>query len=247
MVPLAVDVGSSLQRALDSFFEFIPNLIAFLVILVIGYFIAKAVKAAVAKALEKLGMDRALHESDAGQYVERVSPGARPSTLVGIVVFWIIFVFVLAAAIGALGIPAVTQFMNQVLAYLPNVVAAIVIFVIAAALAGAVAALLERTMEDSPIGRLLRAAAPALVIVIGVFMVLDQLKIAQEIVVITYAAILGAVALGMALAFGLGGRGVAADVLEDAYDKGRDRTRTRPTTARATQPPAAKPPPTAGI
>ena len=99
--------------------------------------------------------------------------------------------------------------MDQVLAYLPNVIAAVIMFVVAAALAGAVGGLIHKLMGDTGTGRLLQAAAPALVMVIAVFMILNQLKIAQDIVTITYAAILGALALGMALAFGLGGRQVA--------------------------------------
>ena len=133
----AIKIVDSLQQGLDAFFKFIPNLIAFLVILIIGYFIAKIAMGIVRTGLKKVGVDRRLHESDAGEYVERLSPGASPSNGIGRVVFWIIFAFVLTAAIGALKIPAVTAFMNQVLAYLPNVIAAIVIFVIAAAIAGA--------------------------------------------------------------------------------------------------------------
>lgn len=223
MLPVAIEVGDSVQRGLDAFFEFIPNLIGFLVILIVGYLIARAVKGLVAKALEKVGMDKALHESDAGQYVEKVSPDSRPSKLIGAVAFWLIFLFVLSAAIGALQIPAVTGFMDQVLAYLPNVIAAVVMFVVAAAVAGAAGGLIHKVMGDTPTGKLLRAAAPALIMVIAVFMILNQLKIAEEIVTITYAAILGALALGMALAFGLGGRDVAGQMLGDAYDKGQEK------------------------
>ena len=67
----------------------------------------------------------------------------------------------------------------------------------------------------------MRTAAPVLVMAIAAFMILDQLNIATNIVVITYAAIVGAVALGMALAFGLGGRDVAGRILESAYTKGQ--------------------------
>ena len=222
-MPLAVELGDSVQNGLDQFFGFIPNLIGFLVILVVGYFIAKIVKGLVSKGLEKVGMDKALHESDAGQYVEKVRPDSRPSKLIGTTVFWLIVLFVLTAAIGALEIPAVTGFMDQVLGYLPNVIAAVVMFVVAAAVAGAVGGLIHKLMGDTGTGKLLRAAAPALVMVIAVFMILNQLKIAEEIVTITYAAILGALALGMALAFGLGGRDVAGRLLEDAYDKGQDK------------------------
>jgi hypothetical protein len=224
LVPIgaAINVGNSLQQALDAFLGFLPNLVGFLVILIVGYFVAKLVKAVVRKVLEKVGVDRALHQSEAGQYVERVSPGASPAALIGGVVFWLIFIFVLSAAIGALKIPAVTAFMNQVLAYLPNVIAAVLIFVIAAAIAGAIGGLVHKTMGDTATGRVVRTAVPALVMAIAVFMILNQLRIAPEIVTITYAALIGAVALGSALAFGLGGRSVAQRMLEDAYGKGED-------------------------
>lgn len=219
----AIEVSNSIQQGLDSFFAFIPNLIAFLAILIIGYFIAKAVGKVAQKALEKVGLDKQLHESEAGQYVEKVSPGASPSNGIGKVVFWIIFVFVLTTAIGALNIPAVTDFMNRVLAYLPNVIAAIVIFVIAAAIAGAAGAAAHKLLGDTPTGKLARAILPSLVMVIGVFMVLNQLKIAEDIVTITFAVIMGSVGLGMALAFGLGGREVAGDMLGSAYEKGKEK------------------------
>jgi hypothetical protein len=217
----AVNISDSIQQGADSFFAFVPNLIAFLVILIVGYFIAKLVGAVVRKALEKLGLDRALHESDAKQYVDRISPDASPSAAVGKVLFYLVFIFVLTAAIGALKIPAVTAFMNQVLAYLPNVVAAIVIFVVAAALAGAVAAGVAKLLGDTPTGKVVATAVPAIVMLIATFMVLNQLKIAPEIVQITYTALLGTVALASALAFGLGGREVAAEMLGDAYRKGQ--------------------------
>lgn len=224
LVPVAVELGDSVQRALDDFFAFLPNLLGFLAILVIGYLVAKAIKALVSKALEKFGLDRTLHESDAGQYVENISPGASPSRLVGVVAFWFIFIFALSVAVGALGIPAVTDFMTEVLAYLPNVVVAVLIFVIAAAIAGGLAAVVERTMGDTPTGRVMRTAAPVLVMGIAVFMILTQLRIAQEIVVITYAALMATAVLGLGLAFGLGGRKVAADVLETAYQKSQEQT-----------------------
>lgn len=218
----AIDISESLQRGFDSFFGFIPNLIGFLVILLVGYVIARIVRAAITKGLEAVGLDRALHNSDAGEYVEKVSPGARPSKLIGVIGFWLIFLFVLTAALSALKIPAVTAFMTQVLNYLPNVIAAIVIFVLAAAIAGAVGGLVAKLLGDTPTGKVVATAAPTLIMVIAVFMILNQLRIAPEIVTITYAALLGAVALGSALAFGLGGRDVASRMLEDAYRKGQE-------------------------
>jgi small-conductance mechanosensitive channel len=221
-LPIAVKVGDSLQQGLDSLFKFIPNLIGFLVILIVGYFIAKIVKSVIVKLLDKARLDEHLHSGQTGEYVERVSPGASPSRLIAGVVFWFVFLFVLSAAIGALQIPAVTAFMNQVLAYLPNVIVAVLIFVVAGVVAAAVAGLVAKTMGDTPTGKVVASVVPALVMGIAIFMILNQLRIAPEIVQITYTALIGAVALGLALAFGLGGREVAAEMLRNAYQKGQE-------------------------
>jgi small-conductance mechanosensitive channel len=217
----AVKVSDSVQQGLDSLFGFIPNVIGFLVILVVGYLVARIVKTVVSKLLDKAGLDQHLHSGQTGEYVEKVSPGASPSRLIASVVFWFIFLFALSAAIGALQIPAVTAFMNQVLAYLPNVVVAVLIFVVAGVVAAAVAGLVAKTMGDTPTGKVVASVVPALVMGIAIFMILNQLKIAPEIVQITYTALIGALALGLALAFGLGGREVAAEMLRNAYQKGQ--------------------------
>jgi hypothetical protein len=114
--------------------------------------------------------------------------------------------------------------MNLVLAYLPNVIAALLIFLIAAAIAAAVGGLVHRTMGDTPTGRVARSAAPTLVMAIAVFMILNQLGIATIIVTTTYIALIGAVALGSALAFGLGGRDAAADLINSGYRKAQEQS-----------------------
>jgi hypothetical protein len=217
----SVQVADSIQQGLDSLLGFIPNILGFLVILAIGYVIAKVVKGIVARLLEKVGLDRTLHSSDTGKYVERVSPGASPARLIGSVAFWFIFLFAISAAIGALKIPALSTFIAQVQAFLPNIIVALLIFVIAAALAGAVGAAAHRLMGDTPTGKMVRAIAPALIMAIALFMVLDQLRIAPQIVTITYAGLIGMLALAGALAFGLGGRDLAAQMLGQAYDAGQ--------------------------
>jgi hypothetical protein len=216
-----VSVGDSFQRALDNLFGFLPNLLGFLIILIVGYVIAKIVQGAVTKGLQKAGLDRHLQESQASGYVEKVLPGASPSRGIGRVMFYLVFVFFLFSAIGALKIPALTTFMNDVLAYLPNIIAAILIFVIAAALAGAAAGAVVRFMGDTPTGKVAGTVVPALIMVIAMFMILEQLNIAEQIVEIAFAATMGALALGLALAFGLGGRPIAQQMLQDAYDAGQ--------------------------
>jgi hypothetical protein len=225
MFPLAaVKIADSLQQGFDSFFGFLPNLLGFVVILVVGYIVARVVKGVVVKLLQKAGLDKALHSGHTGQYVEQVSPGASPAKLVGAVGFWLIFLFVLSAAIGALKIPAVTTFMNDVLAYLPNVIAAVLIFVIAGVIASAIAGLVTKTMGDTPTGKLVATVVPLLIMAIATFMILNQLRIAPAIVTITYAVLLGSLGLGMALAFGLGGRETAGELVSGAYTKAQRRT-----------------------
>jgi hypothetical protein len=217
-----MDIGESFNTAWERFFGFLPNLLGFLVLLLIGFIVAKLVSTAVQKALEKTGLDRKLQESDANKYVDMVMSGAKPSRGIARVVFWVIFAFFLFSAIGALGIPALTTFMNDVLAYLPNIIVAIVIFVVAAIIAGAVAAGVARVMGDTPTGKIVASVLPALVMIIALFMILEQLMIAEEIVRIAFAATMFAFALGLALAFGLGGREIAGRMLEDAYRKGQE-------------------------
>jgi len=223
LIPVAaVDISESLQRGLDDLIGFLPRLIGFLVILLVGYLVAKAVQKVVSLALEKLGADRALRSGSSGEFVERVVPDTAPSDVIGRVAFWFILLAALWIAISSLGIAALNDYLADVFSYLPNVIAAILIFVIAVAVAGALTQLITRTLGETGIGRLMSTAAPALVMAIAVFMILNQLRIATEIVTITYAALLGALALGTGLAFGLGGREVASRMLEDTYRRGRE-------------------------
>jgi hypothetical protein len=139
-------------------------------------------------------------------------------------VFWFLFLGALTIAVSQLGIGALDNFIASVAAYLPNILAAVLIFVAAVALAGAVGTLIARTMGDTPTGKIVGSVAPVLIMAIGTFMILDQLEIAPVIVTITYAALLGGLFLAMALAFGLGGRDVAGRMLSEAYDRGRHNT-----------------------
>jgi hypothetical protein len=217
-----VDIGDSFQNTTDGIFDFLPNLVGFLLILLIGFIVAKVVSGIVRKLLEKLQLDQRLRDSSASRYVDAVLPGASAANGIARVVFWLIFIFFITAAIGALGIPAATGFMNDVMAFLPNVIVAILIFIVAALLSGAVAGAMVRFMGDTPTGKVVGAVAPAVIMTIAFFMILEQLQIAPEIVRIAFTAIMFALALGLALAFGLGGRDLAADLLRQARDKGSE-------------------------
>jgi hypothetical protein len=217
----AVSVGDSVQQGLDAVFAFIPKLIGFLLILLIGYIIARVVKGVLVKVLEKAGIDRALHSGSTGSYVNKVAPDVKPSSVIGSLAFWFLFLGAVAIAVSQLGIAALDNFVAAIGAYIPNIIAAVLIFVIAGVVAAAVGGLVARTMGDTPTGKVVGSVVPVLVMAIATFMILNQLQIAPEIVTITYGVLIGGVFLAMALAFGLGGREVAGQMLQDAYDKGQ--------------------------
>ena len=221
-VPESLNVGDSVQTGFDQFFGYLPNIIGFIVIVVVTLLVAKIIRKVLDKVLERLNIDEAVDKTPAGKAVDKLSPGGKPSHLLGFLVYWFVVLFGLTAAFGALKIPAVTAFINEVLDYVPNIIVAIIIFVVAAILAGGVAGVVAKTMGDTPTGKLVATVVPGVILAIAGFMILTQLEIAPQIVVLTYGAIVGMLALAGALAFGLGGREVAAQILSNAYDKAGD-------------------------
>ncbi len=213
-------IGDSVERGFTEFFAWLPQLIGALVILIIGYFVAKIVGGALHRVLDRAGFDRSLVKGQVGSWVSKIT--SSPSQLIGRIAFWAVFLGAVSLAVTALGIEALTDFVAAIYGYLPHVIAALLIFLVATAIAGGIAALVTRTMGDTPTGKVLGTVAPGIVMAIAVFMILQELQIAEGIVLITYAAIMGALALAAALAFGLGGREVAGRMLEAAYQKGQE-------------------------
>jgi hypothetical protein len=209
--------GEYLSDFLSQIVSGIPRLLGALAIIVIGYFVAKAIAAAVHNMLGRAQLNQRLHAGTGGNFIQRAIPN--PMGTIASVVYWIIYLFAISIAISFLGIPVLVQFVEGVYDYLPNVVAALLIFLVAGAVSGGVATLIANTMGDTPTGKIVGTATPIVIMSIAGFMILNQLKIAPAIVTTTYAVLLGSAGLGMALAFGLGGREVAGRMLGDLYDK----------------------------
>jgi Conserved TM helix len=216
---LLLDVGDSVQRGADAFALWVPRFLGFLAVLIIGYFIAKIIGSLIARVLRRVGLDERLHSGTAGNWISRVTRS--PSHLIGRIAFWLLFLGAVSIAVSVLGIEALEDFVGTIWAYVPNLIAAFLIFLVAAALAAGIGAIVARTMGDTTTGKVVATVVPVLIMAIAGFMILDQLRIAETIVTITYASLMGAIALGMALAFGLGGRDVASRMLEGAYMAGQ--------------------------
>jgi Conserved TM helix len=213
-------VSDSIDQGFDVFFAWLPHVLGFIAVLLIGWIVARILGKLVSGVTHRAGLDRAVHGGTGGSFLQRVVP--RPSHLIGRIVFWALFLGAISLAAAVLGVAALTAFVGAIWAYLPNVLAAVLIFLVASAIAGGVVTLVNRTMGDTPLGKIVATAVPVLVLTIATFMILEQLKIAHDIVVTTYTLVLGAIALASALAFGLGGRDVARQMLEGAYEKGQE-------------------------
>jgi hypothetical protein len=213
------DVGDSVQRGADEFALWVPRFLGFLAVLIIGYFVAKIVASLLSRVLRRLGLDEYLQKGTAGNWISKLTRS--PSGLIGSIAFWLVFIGAISIALDVLGIQALQDFVGAVWAYVPNLIAAFLIFLVAAAIAAGIGTLVSRTMGETTTGKVVATVVPILIMAVAGFMILDQLRIAETIVTITYASLLGAIALGMALAFGLGGRDVAARVLEGAYQAGQ--------------------------
>jgi len=217
-----LEATDTLTNLVNPVLQAIPTILVFLLILLIGYVVARVLRSLTARLLDRVGLDRTLHNSEYGQYAERISPGSSPSRLIGTIVFFFVLLGALSVAISYTGNPGLTSLLEGIYSYLPKIVAAVLIFVIAAAASGALGGLVQRTMGDTPTGSVVKAVVPGLIMVIAAFMVLDQLEIAPEIVPIAFQALLYGLAGALALAFGLGGREVAAKMINDAYQKGQE-------------------------
>lgn len=213
------NIEQSFENILTRIIEFLPNLIGAIVILIIGYMIAKLLEKVVRKALNRARFDRAIHNTSAGNTISRIIES--PSRLGGRIAFWLVFIGAISLAVSALNLPVLNDLLNAIYSYVPNIVAAVLIFLVASAISAGAAAFAQRVMGRTAMAKIVATVVPAIVMSLAVFMILNQLGIARDIVNILFTAIVGAIALGLALAFGLGGRDVARELLEQAADSAR--------------------------
>ncbi len=204
-----------LQDALSRFFSFLPQLVGAIIILIIGYIVAKVLQAVVGRVLQGIGFDGWMEKGGIKQFFDRAQTNYTPATVIGRLVFWFVFIIALTMAADALGIPQVSAVLGQLIAFIPNIIAAILILILAALLANFVSSIVRGATGSG----LLASVAQYAIIVYAAFAALTQLGIAVQLTANTFLILLGGVALAAALAFGLGGRDLARDVLQKAYNR----------------------------
>lgn len=203
MTTQAIDFGSGIEDAFSRVAAFVPKLIAFLIILVIGYFVAKILAKVVSKVLDRVGFNKAVERGGIGKALERSQYDA--SDFLAKLVFYAIMLFVLSTAFGVFGENPISGYLRSVIAYLPLVFIAIIIVVIAAAIAAAVKALIQNSLGGLSYGKILANVASGLILAFGVIAALNQLHIATNVVnAVLYAALAAMVGI-VVVAVGGGG------------------------------------------
>ena len=217
-------LATSLATALGLFLGAIPRIIGFLVIIIIGWLIAGALAAAVAAVLRAVKFNVLAQNSGLQGFVNNMGLRTDASGLLASIVKWFVRLSVLVVAFDALGLPAVSQVLQQFLLWIPNLVVAVVVLVIAGLAANALGNLVRGSTAQAGLGNpdLLATVARVAVWGFGIVIAVNQIGIAQTLVNTLFMGFIGALALAAGLAFGLGGRETAAQIVQGWYRQGRE-------------------------
>src|SRR3954451_24144559 len=199
----------------------LPALIGALVILFAGYLLAKVLEKLVERGLRRIRLNHLLERGGVIQAVERSGTHVNPTRVIANLVFWLVMFTVILLAANALGLDALANVMGTLVSYIPSVIAAVVIILVGIVLGGFVEGFIAASAGAVHGGRSLARIGRASVILLSVFMALQELGIATEIVTTAFAILFGAIALAMALAFGLGNRELAGEITREWYERYR--------------------------
>lgn len=203
------------------FGELVPALLGALVILFAGYLLARVVERLVRRALQRLRVNQLLERGGLTEAIERSGTRVDPARVLSSLIFWLIMFAVILVAANALGLEGLANVFGELVSYIPSVIAAIVIILVGIILGGFVGGLILASAGRVHGGTALARLGQGGVIVLAVFMALQELGIATDIVTTAFAILFGAVALAAALAFGLGSRDLAGEITRDWYERYR--------------------------
>ncbi len=212
------------DQALEEAALILPKVGYFLLILIVGIFLAKLVEKVLKKVLQKVGFDKLVERGGVKQAMSKSKYDA--AGLLAKVVYYFIFLGVLSLAFSVFGADnPISTFIDRIVAFLPNLAVAILAVVIAAAIAAAVKELLSNALGGLSYGSTLANVASLFIIGIGVFFALDQLQIAPLIVGGVFYALLALIVIPPIIAFGVGGIDPARETIRTMQSKGQQKAR----------------------
>jgi len=214
----------SATAAMTMFWQAIPRVLGFLAILIIGWLISGVLASAVGGLLRSVRFNDLAERSGLTGFVRNMGLRTDASGMMANIVKWFVRLIVLVVAFDALGLPAVSEVLQQFLLWIPNLVVALVILVIAGLAATALSNVVRGATANAQLGNpetfatITRVAIWGFAIVVAV----NQLGIASTLVNTLFMGVVGALALALGLAFGLGGRDTAGRMVEGWYRKGQE-------------------------
>jgi MFS family permease len=216
-----VSFSDRLQESFAQLYRYVPALFGAMVILFAGYLLARLFEKGAEKVLRKIRFNQLLERGGVMDAVERAGSHLNPTRIAASIIFWFVMFTVMLVAANALGLQSLANVFSELVSYIPSVIAAIVIIIVGIVLGGFVGGLIMASAGGLHGGPTLSRVGKAGVIVLAVFMALQELGVANEIVTTAFAILFGAVALALALAFGLGNRELAAQVTREWYERYR--------------------------
>ncbi len=205
-----------LKAALLQILSVLPGLILSFIILAAGFLVARTLERIVDRFLQRLHFDREAEKWGVSEAVERSGAGG-PTQIVGKLLFWLVMLIVILLASSALGAPNIDVLFGNLVGYLPNIFAAIIVIILGIILGEFVRALILASAGGVEGVPLLAQSAKFIVVLVSIFMALQQVGVAADIVTTAFTLILGAAALAVALAFGLGNTTLAGEVTRRWY------------------------------
>ena len=217
-------VLTSLAGAMALFFAAIPKVIAFGVILVVGWFVAGLIARFVATVLRRVRFNELAMKSGFGGFVKNVGVNTDSAGFLASVSKWFIRLIVLVVAFDALGLPAVSDVLRQLLLWLPNLAVGIVVLIIGGLLANAAFGILRGATASAGFRHpeLIANIGRVSVWIFAIIVAVNQIGIAQTLVNTLFMGAVALVTIALGLAFGLGGRDLASKLLNKWYEEGRE-------------------------
>jgi len=214
-------VVEPVTQMLTKIMAYLPVLLGALVILIVGWIVAKAIKRLVDWLLKLVRFDVLADKAGISEILRKGNLDISAREVLSSIVYWLIIIMVLVMTVDALGLPKASDVLASLFAYVPKVIAALLVLVVAMFLASFVSGIVRTAAGNAnlPKPELLAGISRWAIIIFAVTIALEQLSIAPLLVTATFNIILGGIVLALALAFGLGGKDAAAKYLEELKQK----------------------------
>ena len=209
------------KAVLSQIGQFVINVVGVVIILIAGWLISKGIKTLVTRVLKTLKSDQLSESIGLENLLEKGGIASSFSELMGAICYWLALLVTIVVAINAVGLTVAATMLNNVVLYIPNVLAAIFILVLGMFIATFLKNLVQAAAINAGLSqaKLLAKTAEAVVMVFAIIIALEQLNIGAKIIELAISIVLGAIALAVAIAFGLGCKDIAGKAISDLIQK----------------------------